>query len=373
MSSDFLLALAAEAPSCRVIKLEEEPTPPKAGRLVDGSPDVIVLGGLGGEMLIEELRRGSHGTMTGFGFPEILVAVVRRWFAGDGTARAALFDRYATVIRFENQALLNLPIRKPSTSARRDRPRDRPRPGRAARPGHVADLDAIIARSGSATGWSGLGRGRPAPQWRPSSSSPARPSSRPTACGQGGLAIADGRIVAVGLPATCLGRATAVDGRRVGTCSPGVIDTHVHARDPSVDAREDFGSATAAAAVGGITTILEMPISTPSVHERRDVRGPGRDRADRRRYVDFGLYGGAAGDNLDDDRGAGRGRGRRLQDVPDDGAGGQRARVHRALRAGPGGLLAGARADRRAPAASRPSTRRMPHPRGDGRRAPGGR
>ena len=56
MSTDFLLALAAEAPSCRVIKLEEEPTPPKAGRLVDGSPDVIVLGGLGGEMLVEELR-----------------------------------------------------------------------------------------------------------------------------------------------------------------------------------------------------------------------------------------------------------------------------------------------------------------------------
>ena len=48
MTSDFLLALADEAPRCRVIKLEEEPTPPKAGRLVAGSPDVIVLGGLGG-------------------------------------------------------------------------------------------------------------------------------------------------------------------------------------------------------------------------------------------------------------------------------------------------------------------------------------
>lgn len=112
MSVDFLLALAAEAPSCRVIKLEEEPTPPKAGRLVAGSPDVIVLGGLGGEMLLEELRRGSHGTMTGFGFPEVLVAVVRRWNAGDRDGAAAVFDRFATLIRFENQALINLPIRK---------------------------------------------------------------------------------------------------------------------------------------------------------------------------------------------------------------------------------------------------------------------
>jgi 4-hydroxy-tetrahydrodipicolinate synthase len=112
MSVDFLLALAAEAPTCRVIKLEEEPTPPKAGRLVAGSPDVVVLGGLGGEMLLEELRRGSHGTMTGFGFPEVLVAVVRHWNAGDRDGAAALFDRYATLIRFENQALLNLSIRK---------------------------------------------------------------------------------------------------------------------------------------------------------------------------------------------------------------------------------------------------------------------
>jgi allantoinase len=78
---------------------------------------------------------------------------------------------------------------------------------------------------------------------------------------------------------------------------PGVIDTHTHARDPSVDAREDFQTATAAAAAGGITTILEMPISTPSVHsaatfERRvEIVQP-------KAHVDFGLYGGAAGDNL---------------------------------------------------------------------------
>ena len=78
---------------------------------------------------------------------------------------------------------------------------------------------------------------------------------------------------------------------------PGVIDTHTHARDPSVDAREDFATATAAAAAGGITTILEMPISTPSVHSaatfdrRVEIVGP-------KAHVDFGLYGGAAADNL---------------------------------------------------------------------------
>jgi 4-hydroxy-tetrahydrodipicolinate synthase len=151
MSSDLLLALAAEAPSCRVIKLEEEPTPPKAGRLVSGSPDVVVLGGLGGGMLLEELRRGSHGTMTGFGFPEILVAVVRRWFGGDRSGAAEIFDRYATVIRFENQALLNLAIRKLVYQRRGAMAHATVRaPGMPPDPGTVADLDDLLERTGLA-------------------------------------------------------------------------------------------------------------------------------------------------------------------------------------------------------------------------------
>ena len=149
MTSDFLLALAAEAPQCRVIKLEEEPTPPKAGRLVGGSPDVVVLGGLGGEMLIEELRRGSHGTMTGFGFPEVLVAIVRRWFGGDPDGAAAVFDRYATLVRFENQALLNLPIRKLVYQRRGAIAHAMVRaPGVPADAGTVADLDDLLRRTG---------------------------------------------------------------------------------------------------------------------------------------------------------------------------------------------------------------------------------
>ena len=149
MTAEFLLALAAEAPSCRVVKLEEEPTPPKVGRLVSGSPDVVVLGGLGGEMLLEELGRGSHGTMTGFGFPEILVAVVRHWFAGDLDGAAAIFDRYATLIRFENQALLNLPIRKLVYQRRGAIAEAAVRaPGVPPDPGTVADLDDVLRRTG---------------------------------------------------------------------------------------------------------------------------------------------------------------------------------------------------------------------------------
>jgi 4-hydroxy-tetrahydrodipicolinate synthase len=149
MSVEFLLSLAAEAPACRVVKLEEEPTPPKAGRLVAGSSELVVLGGLGGEMLVEELGRGTHGTMTGFGFPEVLVAVVRRWAAGDRAGAAAVFDRFATLIRFENQALLNLPIRKYVYQRRGAIAYATVRaPGVAADPGTVADLEDILRRLG---------------------------------------------------------------------------------------------------------------------------------------------------------------------------------------------------------------------------------
>ncbi len=100
-------------------------------------------------MLLEELRRGSHGTMTGFGFPEVLVAVVRRWFAGDRDGAAAVFDRFATLIRFENQALLNLPIRKVVYQRRGAMAHSTVRaPGVPPDPGTLADLDDVLRRTG---------------------------------------------------------------------------------------------------------------------------------------------------------------------------------------------------------------------------------
>lgn len=149
MSVELLLAIAAEAPQCRIVKLEDEPTPPKAGRLVAGSAELTVLGGLGGEMLLEELGRGTHGTMTGFGYPEILVAIVRRWHAGDRVGAAAIFDRYATLIRFENQAQLNLPIRKEIYRRRGAIAHATVRaPGIPPDPATLVDLDDVLRRTG---------------------------------------------------------------------------------------------------------------------------------------------------------------------------------------------------------------------------------
>lgn len=151
MSAELMVSMFREAPSLGVVKLEEEPTPPKAGRLQELAPDLLVLGGLGGEMLLEELRRGTHGTMTGFGFPEVLVAVVRRFAAGDVAGAASVFDRYATLIRFENQALLNLPIRKLVYQLRGAIAHPVLRaPGGVVDPATRADLDDVLYRTGLA-------------------------------------------------------------------------------------------------------------------------------------------------------------------------------------------------------------------------------
>lgn len=112
MSVEFVAALAREAPRCRWLKLEDEPSPPKVARALAANPDLRVFGGLGGMMFLEEMKRGAVGTMTGFGFPEILVDIYNRYTACDIDGATDVFFRYCPLIRFENQPLINLAIRK---------------------------------------------------------------------------------------------------------------------------------------------------------------------------------------------------------------------------------------------------------------------
>jgi 4-hydroxy-tetrahydrodipicolinate synthase len=153
MSVELLATLAERAPSCRVVKLEEEPSPPKIGRLLAASPETRALGGLGASMLLEELRRGAAGTMTGFGFPEILVDIVGRFVAGDEAGARDVFHRVLPLIRFENQPGLNLAIRKHLYRRRGAIASERVRaPGPTLDAGTIADLDAILAAVGLADG-----------------------------------------------------------------------------------------------------------------------------------------------------------------------------------------------------------------------------
>ena len=79
---------------------------------------------------------------------------------------------------------------------------------------------------------------------------------------------------------------------------PGFIDGHVHLREMGNSDREDFYTGTQAAAVGGITTVMDMPNSKPNVITPDDFKAR-RDRVTERAYVNIGLYVWACSKNAD--------------------------------------------------------------------------
>jgi len=114
MEPALLARIAREVPSARTIKLEDAPTPLKTVRILErceGVP-VHILGGLGGVFLLEELMAGAAGAMTGFAYPEILLAVVERFRAGDVAEAARVFYRNVALMRFEFQDGIGMAIRK---------------------------------------------------------------------------------------------------------------------------------------------------------------------------------------------------------------------------------------------------------------------
>jgi len=95
------------------IKLEDPPVLQKLTRIMELTEGRIgVFGGLGGEYFLEELQRGAVGIMTGFAFPEVLVAIYRQFMEGDVSGAAATFDRYLPLIRYEFQPKIGLAFRK---------------------------------------------------------------------------------------------------------------------------------------------------------------------------------------------------------------------------------------------------------------------
>ncbi|MEU2338428.1 allantoinase AllB [Streptomyces sp. NPDC013172] len=81
---------------------------------------------------------------------------------------------------------------------------------------------------------------------------------------------------------------------------PGLVDTHVHVNDPGRTEWEGFWTATRAAAAGGITTLVDMPLNslppTTTVDHLRVKQAVAADKA----HVDVGFWGGALPDNVKD-------------------------------------------------------------------------
>ena len=110
--------LFSDFPALKVLKHEEAPGLRKISQLrateASGGRKrrISILVGNGGLHLMQELARGADGAMTGFAFPEGLVEIIRRWFAGDRQSAEDLYDAYLPLIRHENQVGLGLALRK---------------------------------------------------------------------------------------------------------------------------------------------------------------------------------------------------------------------------------------------------------------------
>ena len=114
------------------------------------------------------------------------------------------------------------------------------------------------------------------------------------------VAVKDGRIVAVEAPGSDFGEraAAVVELTPDEVLLPGIVDSHVHVNDPGRTEWEGFETATKAAASGGVTTIVDMPLNSipPTVDiAALEVK---RKAADGETWVDVGFWGGAVPGNV---------------------------------------------------------------------------
>ena len=126
-----------------------------------------------------------------------------------------------------------------------------------------------------------------------------------TAAGEdsGCVGVAGGRIAAISpLEAGPDGRRVVELGEDV-VLLPGLVDSHVHVNEPGRTEWEGFATATRAAAAGGVTTIIDMPLN--SIPPTVDVAAleVKRKSAAGQCFVDVGFWGGAVPGNLGELRG----------------------------------------------------------------------
>ncbi|MGW4062050.1 allantoinase AllB [Amycolatopsis sp. NPDC004747] len=117
------------------------------------------------------------------------------------------------------------------------------------------------------------------------------------------IGVDGGRIVAVEPGGAALTGDCVLDLGDDVVLLPGLVDTHVHVNDPGRAEWEGFETATRAAAAGGVTTIVDMPLNSlpPTVDVAAlEVK---RKAATGRVHVDVGFWGGAIPGNAGDLRG----------------------------------------------------------------------
>ncbi|HYF06395.1 MAG TPA: amidohydrolase family protein, partial [Acetobacteraceae bacterium] len=109
------------------------------------------------------------------------------------------------------------------------------------------------------------------------------------------VAVRAGRIAAIGEIGA--GQAAESLDCRGLTVFPGLIDPHVHLRDPGDPKVESLETGTRAALLGGLAAVFDMPNTQPSITDRARLDWK-RDYLEGRAWVDVGMYVGAAKSNI---------------------------------------------------------------------------
>lgn len=115
----------------------------------------------------------------------------------------------------------------------------------------------------------------------------------------GDILVEAGRIAGIVArgKSVCLEAETIIDAKGLNVL-PGVIDSHVHFREPGHPEREDFFSGSAAAAAGGVTTYCEMPNACPPANNPANLQNR-IDLACAKSIVDFAMLGAAGFSNTE--------------------------------------------------------------------------
>ena len=109
------------------------------------------------------------------------------------------------------------------------------------------------------------------------------------------VAICNGRIAALGIPPTATATET-IDATGLHVL-PGLIDPHVHFRDPGDPAVESIPTGSKGAVLGGITTVFDMPNTNPSITDAAQIAWK-QGYIEANAWCDMGFYVGAATTNV---------------------------------------------------------------------------
>lgn len=105
------------------------------------------------------------------------------------------------------------------------------------------------------------------------------------------VAVEDGKIAAVTRPSLAPPAERKLELGASAVLLPGMVDIHVHMREPGLEYKEDWRTGSMAAARGGVTCVFDMPNNSPPANTCERLREK-LSRASAKSLVDFGFYAG---------------------------------------------------------------------------------